>query len=146
MLRAKIEFQPCRKIRVGSSPAGTLRGIAVIYFGCGAGEMRRTGRNGLIQKQILWLTNYGNFVYLKFDDTGISCATAMRACVSAEAGDFHSKVGCGHSVEREIFPFTDFAIIGVNCLITIRCRDLQVEGGNSGRGPPGYNVFSKDNV
>ena len=108
--------------------------------------MRRTGRNGLIQKQILWLTNYGKFVYLKFDDTGISCATAMRACVSAEAGNFHSKVGCGHSVERESFPFTDCAIIGVNCLITIRCRDLQVEGGYSRRGSPGYNVFSKDNL
>ena len=108
--------------------------------------MRRAGGNGLIQKQILRLTNYGNFVYLKFNDAGIGFATAMRTCVGAEAGDFHSKMGCSHSVEREIFPFADFAVIGVNCLITIRRRNLQVEGGNSGRCPPGYNIFSKDNL
>lgn len=64
------------------------------------------------------------------------CATAMRACVSAEAGNFHSKVGCGHSVEREIFPFTDFAIIGVNCLITIRCRDRKLKEAIRGEAHP----------
>ena len=108
--------------------------------------VRRAGGIGLVQKQILRLMYYVNFIYLKFNDAGIGRAAAMCGCVGAETGDFHSEMGCSHSVECEIFPFADFTVIGVNCLITISCRDLLVVGGISGRGPPGYNVFSKDNL
>ena len=45
--------------------------------------MRRTCGNGLVQKQILRLMNYGNFVYFKFNDAGIGCAAAMCGCVGA---------------------------------------------------------------